>query len=289
MGTLRLVSTPVGNLSDLTRRAREVLAGADRVLAEDTRRTRILLDEYGIEVPLVSLHEHNEFRRAREVVGWLDDGEEVALVSDAGTPLISDPGERLVREVLDAGHGVSPVPGPSAVTAALVASGLPTDRFAFLGFPPRSGEARDALLDRVATSAETTVLFEAPGRLHDLLSALEEACGPERRVAVAREVTKVHEEFVRGTLGEARAYYEGSPPRGEVTVVVASAPEPARADDVDEAAAAALGRALLSAGRRRSAAAREIARRLGIPRNRAYEIVHEIPEPGTGDGEPPPG
>lgn len=277
MATLFLVATPIGNLSDLSARAAEVLGSVDRVLAEDTRRTRILLDHVGVRVPVTSLHAHNEAARTAQVLERLGRGEELALVSDAGTPLVSDPGARLVREVTAAGHRVVPIPGPSAVLAALVASGLPADRFAFLGFAPRKGEERAALLDRVALSRETAVLFESPERLVRLLEELADACGTDRPAAVARELTKVHEEVFRGTLGEALAYYQESPPRGEVTVVVAAATDPSGPDAADEGAARALARSLLDEGRRASDVAREVARRLGLPRNRAYEIVHTLP------------
>lgn len=280
MATLYLVSTPIGNLSDLTQRAADTLGSVSRVLAEDTRRTRILLDHLGISPPLTSLHAHNENARTERVVHWLDDGADLALVTDAGTPLVSDPGGRLVRSVLEAGHEVVPIPGPSAPIAALVASGLPADRFTFLGFLPRKGRERAVLLERISTAAETMILFESPERLVALLEALEVECGPAREVAVAREITKLHEHFMRGTLHEARAYYEEVPPRGEVTVVVAPMPESeaeaATGAAVDEGAARALGRSLLDEGARPSQAAREVARRLDIPRNLAYRIIQTL-------------
>lgn len=276
MSILYLVSTPIGNLSDVTLRAREVLGAVDVILAEDTRRSRILLDHLDIDGDLRSLHAHNEAERAAEVVQLLERGLELALVSDAGTPLVSDPGARLVREVVEAGHRVVPVPGPSAVMAALVASGLPAERFAFLGFPPRKGGEREALLERVAAAPESVVLFESPERLERLLVDLERLCGPRRRLAVGRELTKVHEEFVRGTIPEVHSYYQEHSPRGEVTVVIEAAPEREEPDSVDEAAARALARALLDEGMRPSRASREVARRLGIPRNTAYRIVHSL-------------
>ncbi|MEX0979798.1 MAG: 16S rRNA (cytidine(1402)-2'-O)-methyltransferase [Gemmatimonadota bacterium] len=279
MATLYLVSTPIGNLSDITMRATETLAAVSRVLAEDTRRTRILLDHLALATPLTSLHAHNETARTERVVQWLNEGADLALVTDAGTPLISDPGARLVRSVLDAGHDVVPIPGPSAPIAALVASGLPAERFTFLGFLPRKGRERTALLERISTAEETIVLFESPERLGALLEALEATCGPAREVAVAREITKLHEHFLRGTLEEARAYYQDVPPRGEVTVVIAPG-KPAEGDPagvaVDEGAARALGQALLDEGARPSQAAREVARRLDIPRNLAYRIIQSI-------------
>ena len=253
-----------------------MLSEVSRVLAEDTRRTAVLLDHLGVRVPLVSLHEHNEAGRSGEVLGWLAAGEDLALVSDAGTPLVSDPGDRIVRMAAAAGHAVVPLPGASAVLAALVASGLPSERFVFLGFAPRKGGERARLLDRVAGSEETVIVFESPERLRALLSDLSEVCGPERRVAVARELTKIHEEIVRGTLAETLRYYEGCPARGEVTVVVEPMIEPGEPDAVDREAARSLARALLNDGSRPSQAAREVARRLGLPRNLAYEIVQGL-------------
>lgn len=276
MATLFLVSTPIGNLADVSARATKVLGSVGRILAEDTRRTRVLADHLGLDTPLVSLHEHNEAERTEEVLGWLEAGDDLALVSDAGTPAVSDPGGRLVAAVAEAGHRVVPVPGPSAVLAALVASGLPTEPFVFLGFPARGGKERQMVLERVAVSAETAVLFESPERLVRLLEALEEVAGPHRRVAVARELTKVHEEFFRGTLAEAARYYRESPPRGEVTLVVEPASVPEEPDAADEAAIRALALALLEEGHRPSQAAREVARRLNVPRNLAYEIVHSL-------------
>lgn len=286
MPTLYLVSTPIGNLDDLTRRAERVLAEVDRVLAEDTRRTRVLLDHLGLSPPIVSCHAHNEASRAGQLLGWLAAGEDVALVSDAGTPLVSDPGERLVRAASEAGHRVVPVPGPSAVTAALAASGLPVTPFAFLGFVPRRGEARRSTLERIAGSSETVVAFESPERLIRLLDDLAEACGEGRSVAVARELTKVHEEVVRGTLAETSRYYEERGVRGEVTVVVAPAPEAPDADAVDEAAARALARVLLDGGTSPSRAARDVARRLGLPRNTAYALVQDEAGPSREDEAP---
>ena len=276
MGILYLVATPIGNLEDISRRAARVLGEVSRVLAEDTRRTTVLLNHLGARPALVSLHEHNEAERTEDALGWLDAGEELALVSDAGTPLVSDPGARLVRAAAEAGHKVVPLPGPSAVLAALVASGLPSERFAFLGFPPRRGAERAQLLERVAASEETVVLFESPERLGALLADLVSACGEERPAAVGRELTKVHEEVVRGTLAEALRYYEEHPPRGEVTVVVEGAPEAGPADAADRAAARTLAQALVDEGLRPSHAAREVARRLGLPRNLAYEIVQNL-------------
>jgi 16S rRNA (cytidine1402-2'-O)-methyltransferase len=277
MGTLYLISTPIGNLEDLTPRARRILGEVDAVLAEDTRHSGLLLQRLGLKVPFVSLHQHNEESRIGEVLERLGREESLALVSDAGTPLVSDPGERLVARVVEAGHTVTPIPGPSAVLAALVGSGLPTLPFAFLGFAPRKGRARDELLERVAGSAETVVLFESPERTAPLLAELTGRCGGDRLACVARELTKVHEEFRRGTLEELAGYYLESPPRGEVTVVVGAASGEVSAT-VDEEAARALGRALLADGASPSRAAREVARRLGISRNQAYALIQELSE-----------
>lgn len=270
MAILYLVSTPIGNLSDLSGRAVRILGEVERIFAEDTRRTGRLLQHLGLDTPLISLHQHNEAARAGRVLECLESGDDAAVVSDAGTPLISDPGARVVDAALEAGHDVVPVPGPSAVLAALVGSGLPADRFVFLGFAPRKGRERRALLQRVADSPETTVLFEAPGRLRRLLADLERACSPGRRVAVAREMTKLHEEFVRGTLAEARAHFGERAPRGEVTLVIDRSP----GDEPDESAAREVAAGLLAGGARPSEAVREVMARIGVSRNRAYRIVH---------------
>lgn len=275
VGTLYVVSTPIGNLGDLSHRAEETLRVVSRILAEDTRRSRILAERAGSSARLVSLHEHNERERVDAVLGWLADREDLALVSDAGTPLVSDPGAKLVAAVLEAGHPVVPVPGPSAVIAALVASGLPSERFTFLGFPERKGRARHELLRRVACSAESVVLFESPQRLAGLLTALVEVCGPDRLVAVARELTKIHEEVRRGTLTEVAAYYETNTPKGEVTLVVAPADADGHGEDRQEEARE-LGKELLEEGMKPSQVAKEVAALLDLARNEAYRIVHDL-------------
>jgi len=285
MGRLYLVSTPLGNLEDLTVRAARILGEVDAILAEDTRRTSVLLRHLGHSTPMLSLHAHNEEARSAEVLARLERDGSLALVSDAGTPLVSDPGERVVRRVLDEGHEVVPIPGPSAVLHALVGSGLPSVPFAFLGFVPRRGRAREELLDRVCDSDETVVLFESPERTPALLEALRARCGNARRAAVARELTKVHEEFRRGTLGELARYYSQGGVRGEVTVVVEPSPALESDELVDETAGRALAEALLAQGTSPSRAAKELARRLALPRNRAYDLVQAVSGPGRG---PPP-
>jgi 16S rRNA (cytidine1402-2'-O)-methyltransferase len=278
---LYVVSTPIGNLGDVTRRAEEALRSANVVLAEDTRRTSILLRHLGIQTRLVSAHEHNEQARAGLVVQMLREGQRVALVSDAGTPLLSDPGARIVREVVDAGFPVVPVPGASALLAALVASGIPADRFTFQGFPPRKGPERRALLEEVAALAHASVLYESPNRVGRLLAELAEAAGPGRRVAVARELTKLHEEFFRGTLAEAAARFSDEDVLGEIVVVVEGRPaDEEREAETDEMAGRALAKALIDQGLTPSNAAKELRRRLGLARNEAYRLAQEVSDAG---------
>ena len=219
MAVLYVVSTPIGNLGDITYRAVEVLRTVDVVLAEDTRRSGVLLRHYDIAARLVSAHEHNEAARAVTVVEMLREGKNVALISDAGTPLLSDPGARLVQAVIDAGFDVIPVPGASALLAALVGSGIPAERFAFYAFIPRKGAKRTELLDEIAALPHAAVLYESPHRVAELLQDLSTAAGANRRVTVGRELTKLHEEFFRGTAAEAAARFEAV----EVIVVPFSA------------------------------------------------------------------
>ena len=275
MGTLYLVSTPIGNLGDISPRAEETLRSVDRILTEDTRRSRLLAQKAGSKAPLVSLHAHNERERSKRILSWLSNGEDLALLSDAGTPLVSDPGGRTVAGAIESGHRVVPIPGPSAVLSALIASGLPSERFAFLGFPERKGNKRKAFFERVALSNETVVLFESPRRLLVLLDELAEKCGHDRQGAVARELTKVHEEIMRGTLTELAAHYRESVPKGEVTLVIAP-----NEQILDEAAQAVEARALcndlLDRGMKPSEVAKEVAESLALARNEAYRIVHEL-------------
>jgi 16S rRNA (cytidine1402-2'-O)-methyltransferase len=273
---LYVTSTPIGNLGDVTRRAVEVLGAADVVLAEDTRRTGMLLKHLGLTSRLVSAHEHNEAARAGLVVEMLREGKAVALVTDAGTPLLSDPGARIVREVAEAGFAVVPVPGASALLAALVASGIAAERFTFYGFPPRKGAERAALLEEIAALPHAAVLYESPHRVGKLLADLAGAAGPSRRVAVARELTKLHEEVFRGTLAEAAERFSGEV-LGEIAVVVEGRPVDAEAEaETDELAARSMARALVEQGMSPSAAAKELRRRLGVARNEAYRLVQEV-------------
>ena len=233
-GRLQVIATPIGNLADLSERAREALAQADVIAAEDTRHTGALLMALGLATPLLSLHEHNESRRVPGVLARLAQGERVALVSDAGTPLLSDPGYELVRAAIAAGFEVSAIPGPSAITAALAVAGLPTDRFCFEGFLPARERERRAALEALAHERRTLVFFEAPHRIVAALTDIATVLGPERAAVVARELTKAHETVYRGTLGElaARAVTEANFARGEITLVVHGAP--AAAAGVDE-------------------------------------------------------
>jgi 16S rRNA (cytidine1402-2'-O)-methyltransferase len=214
-GTLYVVATPLGNLGDLSERAASVLRDVEVVAAEDTRRARVLLQRAEARPRVVSYHAHSPESRTEALLGSLVDGDSVALLADAGTPTVSDPGATLVQRAHEQDIPVVAVPGPCAVAAALSISGLPADRYTFLGFVPRKGKDRRALLQHVATCPWTSVLFEAPGRLERLLHDLAKTCGAERRAAVARELTKVHEELKSGTLRELEVYYEESPPRGE--------------------------------------------------------------------------
>jgi 16S rRNA (cytidine1402-2'-O)-methyltransferase len=277
VGTLHLVATPIGNLEDVTLRALRVLREADRVFAEDTRRTRVLLDRHGIAQRPRSLHEHNEAVRIAEVLALLDAGQQVALVSDAGTPLVSDPGARLVAAAIAAGHTVVPLPGASAPLAALAASGLGGGPFHFFGFLPRKAGERARLLAGLRDRRETLVLFEAPARVGATLGALAEAFGAGRAACVARELTKIHEEFARGTLGELAERFAGGA-RGEVTIVVAGADEVvAIPGEAPEAAIGAAIAALAARGLRAKEISAALARDFGLPKRAAYaRVVAEL-------------
>jgi 16S rRNA (cytidine1402-2'-O)-methyltransferase len=281
-GSLVLVGTPIGNLGDLSPRAVAALAGADVVYCEDTRHSRKLFTHAGIVgASLRSLHAHNEGDRVDEVVAAVAGGATVVLVSDAGMPGVSDPGSQVVAAVAGAGLTVSVVPGPSAALAALVTSGLPTDRFCFEGFLPRSGRDRRERLAGVAGEVRTTVLFEAPGRVAATLADLAGACGPDRPVAVARELTKLHEQLWRGTLGGAAAWAAGSPVRGEVVVVVGGCE--AVVEEVDDADLRVALRARLETGERTRGAVDAVAAEFGVPRRRVYDLAL-ADRGGDGDG-----
>jgi 16S rRNA (cytidine1402-2'-O)-methyltransferase len=271
-GALVLVATPIGNLGDLSPRAVDALRDADVVAAEDTRRTRALLTHAGIPAGrrLRAIHSHNERDAAPGLVEEIAAGRLVAYVTDAGMPGISDPGERLVRACVERRLPVEVVPGPSAVLTALVLSGFPTGRFVFEGFLPRRGPARRERLAAIASERRTTVLFEAPNRVQTTIGDLLAHCGPLREVAIARELTKIHEEVWRGELSDAAAHVASIEPRGEHVIVIAPAPEPPAASDgeIDAHVEAALAEGLST----RDAAAR-VARDLGVPRRRVYDAA----------------
>ena len=276
-GELAVVSTPIGNLGDVTTRAVDVLSAADQILCEDTRRTRILLSALGIpgRGRLVSRHAHNEEDRIAAVVARIAGGARVALVCDAGTPGISDPGQRLIAASTEAGVEVTAVPGASALLAALVVSGLPTDRFCMEGFVPRKGRDREAALAALAAEERTAVVYEAPGRLGALLSAFADGMDPQRQVCVCRELTKLHEEVWRGSLAQAVDRWVGVEVRGEIVVVLAGA-EPEEVVPVDDAAVLAHLEASLARGLSRRDAAKAAADELGVQRRRAYEAASDL-------------
>ena len=265
-GTLYLVATPIGNLEDITYRAVRTLKEADLIACEDTRHTRKLLDHYGIAKPVVSYHEHNEAARAEELVGKLAAGTSVALVSDAGMPLVSDPGYRVVAAAIGAGIRVVPVPGPSAVVAALAASGLAIDAFYFGGFlPPKSGQ-RARVLEALRDESATLIFYEAPHRILETLSDVERILGP-RPVVVARELTKIHEEFLRGTAGQVRALLADRPSvKGEITLLIGKG----QAQTNDSATVEEAVEARVQAGMTRMDAIKEVARERGLAKREVY-------------------
>jgi 16S rRNA (cytidine1402-2'-O)-methyltransferase len=283
-GTLYVVATPIGNLGDVTLRALEVLRSVAVVAAEDTRLTRRLWARHGLETPLVSFHAHSGEERREALLGRLEGGEDVALVTDAGTPLVSDPGEDLVAAWAERGGRVVPVPGASAVLAALVASGIPAPRWGFEGFLPRRGRERRERLARIAGDDRATVLFEAPGRVAATLEDLAAACGADRPAAVCRELTKLHEEVRRGSLGELAAEARERPVRGEATIVLAGSPDgatqgvrggasvagPSGSREADLEAALRRVDELVASGLPRSGAARQVAHETGLPRRRLF-------------------
>ena len=275
-GTLYVVATPIGNLGDVTLRSLEVLRSVALVAAEDTRITRRLFERHGIATRLVAYHARSTPARETELLGRLEAGEDVALVTDAGTPLVSDPGEGLVAAWARAGGRVVPVPGASSLLAAVAASGIAGPRWTFEGFLPRSGRERRERLRRIADDERGSVLFEAPTRLRPTLADLADACGADRPAAVCRELTKLHEQIVRGTLAglEAAAASGEIPARGEVVIVVGSqaGARPARAHSAGSVEAArAEVEALVASGVARGAAARRIATSSGLPRRALYD------------------
>jgi 16S rRNA (cytidine1402-2'-O)-methyltransferase len=266
-GHLYLVATPIGNLEDITHRAVRILREADLIACEDTRHTRKLLDHYGISKPLTSYHEHNEAARAQELVEKLCADASVALVSDAGMPLVSDPGYRVVAGAIAAGIPVIPIPGPSAVVAALAASGLPTDSFYFGGFLPAKSGQRVRTLEALRENSSTLIFYEAPHRILATLADVETVLGP-RHVVVARELTKIHEEFLRGPVAEVRAALESrSSAKGEITLLIGKAEAPPADPTSIEEAVEACERAGMS----RMDAIKEVARKRGLSKREVYK------------------
>ncbi|HEU4784331.1 MAG TPA: 16S rRNA (cytidine(1402)-2'-O)-methyltransferase [Ktedonobacterales bacterium] len=282
MGTLYLVATPLGNLEDISLRALRILREATIIAAEDTRHTRKLLNHFAIATPTISYHEHSGPAGIATVLAALAEGD-VALVSDAGTPAISDPGADLVQAALTAGYPVVPIPGPSAVITALIASGLPASEFTFLGFLPRRSQERQANLLSVSHEPRTLVIYEAPHRLRACLDDLLAVLG-DREACLARELTKVHEQWLRGTLSALRSRYAGQEePRGEYTLVIAGASQASQAQTEEDPEAIALRarvrlRELLAGGSGTRDAATIVARELGLPRREMYRLALELAE-----------
>jgi 16S rRNA (cytidine1402-2'-O)-methyltransferase len=266
-GTLYIVSTPIGNLEDITLRAVRVLREAAAIACEDTRHTRKLLDHFGISKPAVSYHEHNEAARTAELIERLENGENIALVSDAGTPLISDPGYRVVKAAIDAGIKVVPIPGPSAALTALAASGLPTDSFRFCGFLPPKSSQRRKLLEELKNENCTLVFYEAP---HRILDALDDVAAilPARPIVIARELTKLHEEFLRGAAADVRAQLASRDSvRGEITLLIGKGEPVADETPLEDAV-----RALEQQGIPRMDAIKQVAKQRGLSKRDVYRL-----------------
>ena len=269
MGILYVVPTPIGNLEDITLRALRILREASLIAAEDTRTSRVLTRHFEIRTPMTSYHEHNKLSKLDQILSALATGD-VALISDAGTPGISDPGSELIREAIAQGHDVVPLPGASAITAALVGSGMAMDRFLFVGFLPRKASALKALLGQLASETGTIIAYESPHRLTDSLRAIAEVLGGERAVCVAREISKKFEQFYRGSVGEACDYFLRENPRGEVTLLIAGA-APTDSRWTDEQVFGALGERI-SAGESLSSAAKAIAKAAGWSKSDVYQL-----------------
>ena len=276
-GTLYLVGTPIGNLGDLSVRALETLRSADFIAAEDTRVTAKLLNHFEIKKPCVSYYEHNKYASGEKIVARLLTGETCALVTDAGMPAISDPGEDIVRQCAEQGIDVQVIPGPCAAIAALAVSGLPTQQFCFEGFLAVSGKTRREHLDRLRNETRTMIFYEAPHKLLRTLCDLRDTFGGAREITLARELTKLHEEVVRTTLGEALIKYTETPPKGEFVLIVAGAPETVKESASEDDAAARVAQ-LIAQGLSRKDAVRQTAAELGLPKNVVYDIALKDPE-----------
>lgn len=272
MSTLCLVPTPIGNLSDISPRARQALADADFIAAEDTRVALRLLNHLELKKPLVSYYEHNKEGSGPKIVARILTGQRCALVSDAGSPAISDPGEDLVRLCAEAGIPVTAIPGPCAAITALSISGLPTGRFCFEGFLSTNKKSRQAHLDGLRSETRTMIFYEAPHKLTTTLADLSAVFGAERRISLCRELTKLHEEVLHTTLGEAAAYYAEHAPRGEFVLIVEGA-APLAPEAVSEADALEAVRALIGQGLSRKDAVRRVSEQTGIPKNELYNAA----------------
>ncbi|MDN5331699.1 MAG: rRNA (cytidine1402-2-O)-methyltransferase [Tepidanaerobacteraceae bacterium] len=282
-GVLYLCPTPIGNLEDITLRVLRILKEADYIAAEDTRVTKKLLNHYGINTPLVSYREHNKEKMGRKIVKDILEGKSVALVSDAGTPGISDPGEDLIKKAIDAGIRVVPLPGPSAVICAVSASGLSTSKFAFEGFLPQKATERRKQLEKLRDEKRTIVLYEAPHRLLKCLSDIRDILG-ERKIAVAREMTKLHEEFFRGTVSEAINRFESTPPRGEIVLVIEGtglkteetkkAENLSEQEDINKIILQEVERRIRS-GMDKKEAMKAVAKEFSIPKRQLYKVLLE--------------
>mgnify|MGYP001475294769 CR=1 FL=1 len=273
-GVLYLVGTPIGHRGDLSPRAQQLLAAVDRVACEDTRHSGLLLHGLGIQQKLISFHQHNQQQRIPELLQALADGEAVALISDAGLPGISDPGEELATAARQAGYPVLCIPGPCAATTALVSSGLPSGRFCFEGFLPTKGKERRQRLEQLSSEHRTTVLYEAPHRLITLLGELASYCGPDRPIQVARELTKRHEEQVGPTVEAALAHFQQTRPQGEFTLVLGGATPMAQPAPSDAELTEQLQQ-LMAQGVSASDAARQLAATTGLSRRRLYALLHQ--------------
>ena len=272
IGTLYLCATPIGNLEDMTYRAVRVLGEVPLIAAEDTRRTRQLLTHFGLSTRLVSYHEHNKEAKGPRLIAWLEEGNDLACVSDAGLPGVADPGARLAADAVAAGIRVVPLPGANAALSALIASGLDTERFSFVGFLPRTKEKRRERLSEISGREDTLIFYEAPHRLAETMKAILDALG-DRPAAIARELTKKFEEFRRGRLSELLAWCGETPPRGEFVLVVGGAEEKTEAVPVAPEDAVELVRTLAAGGMAKKEAIREAARRTGLSRRDVYQAV----------------
>jgi 16S rRNA (cytidine1402-2'-O)-methyltransferase len=275
VGTLYVVGTPIGNLEDMTFRAVRILQLVDAIAAEDTRHTGKLLEHFQIKTPQVSYHEHNRNERLPELLSQLSAGKVIALVTDAGVPGISDPGYELVKACVEAGIQVVPIPGANAAITALSAAGLPTERFAFEGFLPASGKDRKMRLESLQAESRTLIFYEAPHRIRATLQDLAECLGKDRGIALGREITKLHEEFWRGSIEQAIAYYTQHEPKGEFTLIVAGAElempvlsEEALKDELQK---------IMDEGVSRSQASRQLAQLTKLPRRQLYQLALSLP------------